>query len=77
MELSHRKNTKAGRVFGRTFSTHIADILQKQRISFTTNLISLGTFGVVVVWNGLRLWYNDAAGSRKVSRYLPGLWEAI
>ena len=26
---------------------------------------------------GLILWENEATGSRKVSKYLPGLWDAI
>ena len=33
--------------------------------------------GVAVARNGPILWENEAMGSRKVSRYLPGLWEAI
>ena len=33
--------------------------------------------GVAMARNGLILWENDATGSRKVSRYLPDLWEAI
>ena len=27
--------------------------------------------------HGLILWENKATGSRKVSKYLPGLWDAI
>ena len=40
-------------------------------------LVILGVNGVVVDRYGLILWENDAMGSRKVSRYLPDLWEAI
>ena len=32
---------------------------------------------VPVARHGLILWENEATGSRKVSRYLPGLWDAI
>ncbi len=31
---------------------------------------------VAVARHGLILWENEATGSRKVSRYLPGLWDA-
>ena len=37
----------------------------------------LGTNGVAVPRHGLILNHNEATGSRKVSRYLPGLREAI
>ena len=37
----------------------------------------LGVNGVAVARYGLILWENDATGSRKVSRYLPGLREAM
>ena len=37
----------------------------------------MGVKGVGVGRYGLILWENDATGSRKVSRYLPGLQEAI
>ncbi len=37
----------------------------------------LGVNGVGVAPYGLILWENDAAGSRKVFKYLPGLREAI
>ncbi len=43
----------------------------------TKTQISLDTFGVVMIWNGLILWENEARGSRKVSRYLPGLCDTI
>ena len=33
--------------------------------------------GVAMARHGLILWQNEATGSRKVSRYLPGLWDAI
>ena len=36
-----------------------------------------GMNGVAVDRHGLILWENGATGSRKVSRYLPGLQEAI
>ena len=39
--------------------------------------ILLGMNGVAVARNGLILWENDATGSRKVFRWLPGLWEVI
>ena len=32
---------------------------------------------VAVARHGLILWENDATGSRKVSRYLPDLWDTI
>ena len=32
---------------------------------------------VAVARHGPILWENEATGSRKVSRYLPGLWDAI
>ena len=32
---------------------------------------------VPVARHGLILWENEATGSRKVSRYLPGLWDTI
>ena len=32
---------------------------------------------VPVARHGLILWENEATGSRKVSKYLPGLWDAI
>ena len=37
----------------------------------------LGMNGIAVARNGLILWENDAVGSRKVFKYLRGLWEAI
>ncbi len=37
----------------------------------------LGVNGVGVARYGLILWENDATGSRKVSRYLPGLCDTI
>ena len=40
-------------------------------------LVILGVNGVAVDRYGLILWENDATGSRKVSRYLPDLREAI
>ena len=33
--------------------------------------------GVAMARNGPRLWENDVTGSRKVFKYLLGLWEAI
>ena len=33
--------------------------------------------GVAVARHGLILWENEATGSRKVSKYLPGLRDAI
>ena len=36
-----------------------------------------GKNGVAMARHGLILWENGATGSRKVSRYLPGLREAI
>ena len=39
--------------------------------------VVLGVNGVGVDRYGLILWENDATGSRKVSRYLWGLREAI
>ena len=33
--------------------------------------------GVAVARNGLILWENDATGSRKVFKYLRGLWDTI
>ena len=32
---------------------------------------------VPVARHGLILWENEATGSRKVSKYLPGIWDAI
>ena len=32
---------------------------------------------VPVARHGLILWEKEAKGSRKVSKYLPGLWDAI
>ena len=37
----------------------------------------LGMNGGGVARNGLILWENDATGSGKVFRLLPGPWEAI
>ena len=39
--------------------------------------IILDMIGVAVGRNGLRLWENDARRSRKVFRWLRGLWESI
>ena len=36
-----------------------------------------GVNGVAMARNGLILWQNEAVGSRKVFRYLPGLWDTI
>ena len=33
--------------------------------------------GVAMARNGPILWENDVTGSRKVFKYLLGLWEAI
>ncbi len=73
----NKKTQRLELYLGGHFLTNIAYILQKQRINFTKNHISLDTFGVVMFWNGLIRWENEAMGYRKVSRYLPGLWEAI
>ena len=40
-------------------------------------IVVLLSVGVAMAQNGLILWENDATGSRKVSRYLPGLWDTI
>ena len=40
-------------------------------------VVIFGMNGVAVARNGLILWENDATGSRKVFRWLRGLWEAI
>ncbi len=40
-------------------------------------VVIFGINGVAVGRNGLILWENDAMGSRKVFKYLPGLGEAI
>ena len=45
-----------------------------------TRLLEIGLLvmnWVPVARLGLILWENEATGSRKVSRYLPGLWDAI
>ena len=39
--------------------------------------VVLGMNGDAVARNGPILWENEAVGSRKVFRYLWGLWEAI
>ena len=39
--------------------------------------ILLDTFGVAMARYGLILWENGATGSRKVFRYLWGLWDTI
>ena len=39
--------------------------------------IILDMIGVAVGRNGLRLWENDARRSRKVFRWLRGLWDTI
>ena len=41
------------------------------------HLVILGVNGVVVDGDGLILWENDATGSRKVFKYLLGLWDTI
>ena len=41
------------------------------------NEVILGMNGVAMDRHGLILWENEATGSRKVFRYLPGLREAI
>ena len=40
-------------------------------------VVIFGMNGVAVARNGLILWENDAAGSRKVFKWLRGFWEAI
>ncbi len=42
-----------------------------------TKFIILGMNGVAMAGNGLILWENGATSSRKVFRYLLGLWEVI
>ena len=37
----------------------------------------LGMNGVAMARHGLILWENEATGSRKVSKYLPGLRDAV
>ena len=39
--------------------------------------IILGMNGVAMARHGLILWQNEATGSRKVFRYLPGLRDAV
>ena len=41
------------------------------------HLIISGVNGVVVDRYGLILWENEATGSRKVFKYLLGLWDTI
>ena len=40
-------------------------------------MVVLGMNGIAMARNGLILWENEAAGSRKVFRGFRGLWEAI
>ena len=40
-------------------------------------VVIFGMNGVAVARNGLILWENDATGSRKVFRWLRGLWDTI
>ena len=40
-------------------------------------LVVLGMNGIEVDRHGLILWENDARGSRKALKYLPGLGESI
>ena len=42
-----------------------------------TDSIILCMNGIAVAWNGPRLWENEAAGSRKVFRWLRGLRDTI
>ena len=42
-----------------------------------TKFIILGINGVAVPRNGLILWENGATGSRKVFKYLLGLWDTM
>ena len=44
---------------------------------FLKKRIILDTFGVAMARNGLILWENEATGSRKVFKYLPGLRDTI
>jgi len=46
-------------------------------VSGREKVMILGVNGVGVARYGLILWENDATGSRKVFKYLPGLREAI
>ena len=47
------------------------------RIQELVKVVIFWTNGVAMARNGFILWENDATGSRKVSRYLPGLWDTI
>ena len=55
------------------------NIDKSSRLSNTSGwkLVVLGMNGDAVARNGPIPWENDATGSRKVSRYLLGLWDAI
>ena len=53
------------------------DILGASAFLGSQNLIVLGLNGVVMGRHGLILNRSEATGSRKVSGYLPDLWDTI
>ena len=53
------------------------DILGVSTFLDSQNLIVLGLNGVVMGRHGLILNQSEATGSRKVSGYLPDLWDTI
>ena len=57
------------------------DTIKKSKMAAKVNKIQKhsisGVNGVAMDRHGLILWENDATGSRKVFRYLPGLWDTI
>ena len=46
-------------------------------VQVQTNEVVWGVNGVAMGRHGLILWENEATGSRKVYKYLWGLWDAI
>ena len=51
--------------------------LYKKNIPMSSILIVLCMNGVTIARHGPILEHNEATGSRKVSRYLPDLWDTI
>ena len=46
-------------------------------VQVRTNSVISGVNGVAMDRHGLILWENEATGSRKVFKDLPGLWDSI
>ena len=57
---------------GKSFQTYVIGDIKYQKVEVIS-----GMNGVATARHGLILWENEATGSRKLPKYLPGLQDII